>query len=243
MNLVLVQLRTELRILLRNGEQLLLILGIPVFLLVFFGSVDVLPTGDGAPIDFLVPGIIAVAVMSTSMVSLGISTGFQRSYGVFTRLGLTPLGTSRLIVAKSLSIAVVEILQISLIIGVGMAMGWRADASGLAAVVAGVVGGTLAFSGIGLFLAGRLRAEVNLATQNGLYLVLLLTSGMIIDTDSMPSIVDSTSKWLPARSLADVIRFHARGDVAEAQAWLTLLVWAVVAPLVAARAFRWSETD
>ena len=243
MNLVLVQLRTELRILLRNGEQLLLTLGIPVFLLVFFGSVDVLPTGDGAPIDFLVPGIIAVAVMSTSMVSLGISTGFQRSYGVFTRLGLTPLGSTRLIAAKSLAIAVVEILQISLIIGVGMAMGWRADASGLAAVVAGVVGGTLAFSGIGLFLAGRLRAEVNLATQNGLYLVLLLTSGMIIDTDSMPSIVDSTSKWLPARSLADVIRFHARGDVAEAQAWLTLLVWAVVAPLVAARAFRWSETD
>lgn len=243
MNLVLVQLRTELRILLRNGEQLLLILGIPVFLLVFFGSVDVLPTGDGAPIDFLVPGIIAVAVMSTSMVSLGISTGFQRSYGVFTRLGLTPLGTSRLIVAKSLAIAIVEVLQIALIFVVGMAMGWRADASGLAAVVAGVVGGTLAFSGIGLFLAGRLRAEVNLATQNGLYLVLLLTSGMIIDTDSMPSIVDSTSKWLPARSLADVIRFHARGDVAEAQAWLTLLVWAVVAPLVAARAFRWSETD
>jgi ABC-2 type transport system permease protein len=243
MNLVLVQLRTELRILLRNGEQLLLILGIPVFLLVFFGSVDVLPTGDGAPIDFLVPGIIAVAVMSTSMVSLGISTGFQRSYGVFTRLGLTPLGTSRLIVAKSLAIAIVEVLQIALIFVVGVAMGWRADASGLAAVVAGVVGGTLAFSGIGLFLAGRLRAEVNLATQNGLYLVLLLTSGMIIDTDSMPSIVDSTSKWLPARSLADVIRFHARGDVAEAQAWLTLLVWAVVAPLVAARAFRWSETD
>lgn len=243
MNLVLVQLRTELRILLRNGEQLLLILGIPVFLLVFFGSVDVLPTGDGAPIDFLVPGIIAVAVMSTSMVSLGISTGFQRSYGVFTRLGLTPLGTFRLIVAKSLAIAIVEVLQIALIFVVGVAMGWRADASGLAAVVAGVVGGTLAFSGIGLFLAGRLRAEVNLATQNGLYLVLLLTSGMIIDTDSMPSIVDSTSKWLPARSLADVIRFHARGDVAEAQAWLTLLVWAVVAPLVAARAFRWSETD
>ena len=243
MNLILVQLRTELRILLRNGEQLLLILGIPVFLLVFFGSVDVLPTGDGAPIDFLVPGIIAVAVMSTSMVSLGISTGFQRSYGVFTRLGLTPLGASRLIVAKSLAIAIVEVLQIALIFVVGVAMGWRADASGLAAVVAGVVGGTLAFSGIGLFLAGRLRAEVNLATQNGLYLVLLLTSGMIIDTDSMPSIVDSTSKWLPARSLADVIRFHARGDVAEAQAWLTLLVWAVVAPLVAARVFRWSETD
>lgn len=240
MNLVLVQLRTELRILLRNGEQLLLILGIPVFLLVFFGSVDVLPTGDGTPIDFLVPGIIAVAVMSTSMVSLGISTGFQRSYGVFTRLGLTPLGASRLIVAKSLAIAIVEVLQIALIFVVGVAMGWRADVSGLAAVVAGVVGGTLAFSGIGLFLAGRLRAEVNLAAQNGLYLVLLLTSGMIIDSASMPGVVDSVSKWLPARCLADVIRLHAQGDAAPALTWLTLAGWAVIAPLAAARAFRWS---
>lgn len=240
MNLVFVQLRTELRLLLRNGEQLLLIVGIPVFLLVFFGSVDVLPTGDGEPIDFLVPGIIAVAVMSTSMVSLGISTGFQRSYGVFTRLGLTPLGSTRLIIAKSLAIAVVEVLQIALIVGVGMAMGWRAEPAGIAAMAVGVAGGTVAFSGIGLLLAGRLRAEVNLAAQNGLYLVLLLTSGMIIDTDSMPSIVDSVSRWLPARCLADIVRLHAHADGAGTQSWLTLAVWAVVGPLVAARAFRWS---
>lgn len=243
MGLVVVQLRSELRLLLRNSEQLLLVIGIPVFLLVFFGSVDVLPTGDGEPIDFLVPGIVAVAIMSTSMVSLGISTGFQRSYGVFTRLGLTPLGSTRLIAAKSLAIAVVEILQLSLIIGVGVAMGWRADPTGLLAVAAGVVMGTVAFSGLGLLLAGRLRAEVNLAAQNGLYLVLLLTSGMIIDTDSLPDAVGSVSRWLPARSLADVIRLHARGDVAGTHTWLVLVGWAVITPLIAARAFRWSSND
>ena len=121
MSLIVVQLKTELRMLLRNGEQLLLILGIPLFLLVFFGNIDVLPTGEGDALDFLVPGILAVSIMSTSMVSLGISTGFQRSYGVFTRLGLTPLGTSRLVVAKALSIMIVELLQIVLIGKIGRA--------------------------------------------------------------------------------------------------------------------------
>ena len=134
MTLVFVQLKTELRQLLRNGEQLLLILGIPVFLLVFFGTVDVLPMGSGDPLSFLVPGVLAVSVMSTSMVSLGISTGFQRSYGVFTRLGLTPLGTGRLVAAKALSIIVVEILQISVIGIVALVMGWSTTEIGRAHV-------------------------------------------------------------------------------------------------------------
>jgi len=230
MTLLWIQLRTELRLLLRNGEQLLLILGIPVFLLVFFGSVDVLPTGDGDPLDFLVPGILAVSVMSTSMVSLGISTGFQRSYGVFTRLGLTPLGTTRLIAAKALSIVMVEILQIVLLCIVAIFMGWSATLSGVIGAGAGVLLGTIAFSGIGLALAGRLRAELNLAAQNGLYLVLLLTSGMIIDGGSLPSQITSISRWLPGDALADVLRNHLAGAAA-------------IAPVTASRLFRWAPQN
>ena len=240
MNLVLVQLKTELRQLLRNGEQLLLILGIPVFLLVFFGTVDVLPMGSGDPLSFLVPGVLAVSVMSTSMVSLGISTGFQRSYGVFTRLGLTPLGTGRLVAAKALSIIVVEILQISVIGIVALVMGWSTTAPGISSACVGVILGTLAFSGIGLALAGRLRAEVNLAAQNGLYLVLLLTSGMIIDSDSLPHNVSAISKWLPAQPLAEVVRAHLSGASAPRSAWLILSVWGALSPIVAGRLFRWS---
>lgn len=242
MNLVIVQLRTELRILLRNGEQLLLILGIPLFLLIFFGNIDVLPTGSGDPLDFLVPGILAVSIMSTSMVSLGISTGFQRSYGVFTRLGLTPLGTSRLIVAKALSIAIVELIQIVLISITAILMGWTASPTGLISAVGALLLGTMAFAGIGLSLAGRLRAEVNLAAQNGLYLILLLTSGMILDSESMPKQLNTISRWFPAQPLAELLRNSLSDISIEARSWIVLLSWAVVTPLLASRLFRWSAS-
>ncbi len=108
----------------RNGEQLLLTLVIPVLLLVFFSLVDVLPTGTDDPIDFLAPGILALAVMSTAMVSLGIGTGFERSYKVLKRLGATPLGRPRLIVAKIAAVVVVELVQFAVLIPVAFALGW-----------------------------------------------------------------------------------------------------------------------
>ena len=243
MSLIVVQLKTELRMLLRNGEQLLLILGIPLFLLVFFGNIDVLPTGEGDALDFLVPGILAVSIMSTSMVSLGISTGFQRSYGVFTRLGLTPLGTSRLVVAKALSIMIVELLQIVLIGIVASIMGWSSSPMSVVNAIGALLLGTLAFAGIGLTLAGRLRAEVNLAAQNGLYLVLLLTSGMIIDPESLPEQLESTTRWLPAEPLADLLRSSLSGLTPSGRSWLVLLGWGVIAPMLASRLFRWSPGD
>ena len=118
------QLRTELQLVSRNGEQLLLTLGIPVLLLVFFSLVDVLPTGTDDPIDFLAPGVLALAVMSTAMVSLGIGTGFERSYHVLKRLGATPLGRGRLIAAKISSVAIVEMVQFAILIPVAYALGW-----------------------------------------------------------------------------------------------------------------------
>jgi len=98
-NKLLAQTRVEVTLTARRGESLLLTLGIPVLLLVFFSLVDVLPTGTAKGIDFLAPGILALAVMSTAMVGLGIATGFERSYGVLKRLGATPLGRPRLVIA------------------------------------------------------------------------------------------------------------------------------------------------
>ena len=118
------QLRTELQLTLRNGEQLLLTLGIPVLLLAFFSLVDVLPTETDDPVDFLAPGILALAVMSTAMVSLGIGTGFERSYHVLKRLGTTPLGRPRLIAAKITSVVAVELIQFAVLIPVAYALGW-----------------------------------------------------------------------------------------------------------------------
>ena len=237
---IMIHLRAELLLLGRNGEQLLLTMVIPLVLLAFFGSVDVLPTGDMESIDFLVPGILAVAIMSTSMVSLGIATGFERSYQVLKRLGATPLTRGQLVGAKALSVFVVEIIQCVLLIPLGIILGWNPHTSTIALAVVGVLLGSLAFAGIGLLLAGTLRAEINLAAQNGLYLVLLLLGGTIIAKDSLPDVLASISQALPSSALAEFLRSALSGDGRLFIPGSILAVWAIFAPALAARRFRWS---
>ncbi|MBI4934181.1 MAG: ABC transporter permease [Actinobacteria bacterium] len=240
MSRFLTQLRTELQLTLRNGEQLLLTLGIPVMLLVFFSLVDVLPTGTDDPVDFLAPGILALAVMSTSMVALGIATGFERSYHVLKRLGVTPLGRPRLVAAKIGAVAVVELVQFAVLVPVAFALGWSPSPANWALAVCAVVLGTTAFAGIGLTLAGRLRGEINLAAQNGLYLVLLLLGGMVIPFAKLPSGIRAVAHGLPSGALADVLRETLGGAGSQpTTSWIVLAVWAVVMPVVAAAVFRW----
>ncbi|MDP1807589.1 MAG: ABC transporter permease [Acidimicrobiales bacterium] len=234
---LLAQLRLELTLLARNGESLLLTLGIPVLLLVFFANVDVLPI-DGEPIDFLAPGVLALAVLSTSMVNLAISTGFEREYGVLKRLGSTPLGRPRLLAAKTLAILVVEVVQVSLLWVLALALGW--DPSPQAEFVAAVVLGTVACAGLGLCLAGSLKALVTLAAANGLYLVLLLLSGMVIPLNELPGPLAAAAKALPSTALAEAVRGSlAAGVSVPGRAWLVLAAWAVAAPFAATRIFRW----
>lgn len=240
MSVALVQLRAELRRLASNGEQLLLTLGIPVLLLVFFSLVDVLPTGTKEPIDFLAPGILALATMSTAMVSLGIGTGFERGYHVLKRLGTTPLGRPRLIVAKIGSVIAVEIVQFAVLIPVAFALGWNPDSPNWLLGVIAVIVGTMAFAGIGLTLAGRLPAEINLAVLNGLYLVLLLLGGMVIPFAKLPGAIRAVAHALPSGALADVLR-DALTDAGThpTRSWVVLCIWAVGSPVLAARLFRW----
>lgn len=240
MTRVFLQLRSELRVILRNGEQMLLTLIIPVVLLAFFGNIDILPTGDDDALNFLVPGVLSVAIMSTAMVSTGIATGFERSYLVLKRLGATPLTRFELVMAKVLSVFVVEVVQAVVLLPIGVGLGWRPNGSTWPLALVAVLAGTMAFGGIGLFLAGRLRAEINLAAENGLYLVLLLLGGMIIARDSLPEALGTASRVLPSSALADALRASLNGSGALLGPMLILAAWAVIAPVVAAWRFRWS---
>ncbi|MBS1838833.1 MAG: ABC transporter permease, partial [Actinobacteria bacterium] len=157
MSAFLSQLRTELTLSARQGEQILVSIGIPLLVLVFFSNVDILPSGPGdTPVDYLVPAVLALAVMSTALVSLGIGTGFERHYGVLKRLGASPLGRRRWVAAKMSMVLIIEVVQWTVLMGVGLLLGWSPPASGwVAAIVAGLLG-TAAFGGLGLFLAGTL---------------------------------------------------------------------------------------
>ncbi|MEI7971857.1 MAG: ABC transporter permease [Actinomycetota bacterium] len=241
MRLLRTQIACELKVLARNGEQLLLILGIPLLLLSFFSNVDILPTAGQTSVNFLLPGIIALAIMSTAMVSLGIATGFERSYQVLKRLGATPLGVGRLVLAKAISVFVVEVAQLLLLVGLAKIFGANLNAVNIGKLVIALVLGTLAFSGIGLSLAGRLRGEVNLAAQNALYLLLLLIGGIVFPLQNLPTPLHWVARVAPSGALADVMRdaFSAT-SIHGVSSLVVLLCWAVSAQLAAVKLFRWN---
>jgi ABC-2 type transport system permease protein len=235
---LLAQTRIELLLTLRRGESVLLTFAIPVVVLAFFSNVDVLPTGDH-PVDFLYPGTVALAVLSTALVSLAIATGFERQTGVLKRLGATPLRRAELLGAKTLAIVAIEVLQVVVLTGEAFALGWRPHDTQVLALLGAVVLATVAFASLGLLLAGVLPALTTLAAANGLYLLLLLTGGMIVPLEQLPGAVRIVARALPAGALSDACHGALGAGSVPGHAWAVLVAWAIVAPLVASRTFRW----
>jgi ABC-2 type transport system permease protein len=232
----------ELRTLARNGEQLVLTLIIPVLLLVAFGHEALVGIGPGSRIDFVVPGVLALAVLSTAFTSLAIGTGFERRYGVLKRLGASPLSRPGLIAAKTATVLIVELGQAALVLVVGTLLGWSPVASAAAVVWVPLLllAGTAAFSGIALLLAGTLRAEATLAAANLLFLLMLGLGGVVFPLTKFPAAAQPVLKLLPAGALSDGLRSvlaHSAGFPAADLA--VLCVWAALGIALTARTFRW----
>lgn len=230
----------EFRLLLRNGEQLLLAAVIPLIVLVA-GTFAPLQLGPGRRVDLLVPGVLALAVISTAFTSLAISTAFERRYGVLKRLGASPLPRTGLLAGKALAVLAVEALQFVLIAGTGLLLGWRpqADADGVAAALALWTVGTAAFAALGLLMAGLLRAEATLAGSNLVYLVLLIAGATILPAAEYPGILAELVTWTPSGALAEGVR-AAFTQGAFAWAEISVLAgWALLAGVLTARTFRW----
>lgn len=235
------QTRAEVTMTIRRGETLLLTVGIPVLLLLFFSLTHVTSTPKTHRVDFIAPGILALCVLSTSLVALSISTGFERSSGVLRRLWVTPLGQRRLIGSKISAVLVTEAIQVAVVALVALLLTWRphGGAPGVFEVILALILGSAGCAGIGLALAGWLRAEVNLAASNGLYLVLLLLSGIVVPLSSLPSVVRHGVIALPSGAMAQALHLIlGRGVTPTTGDWVSLALWAVAAPLLASRTFR-----
>lgn len=234
------QLTAELRLAARNGEQLLVSMVIPLLVLVFFSLVEVVAVPDGydARVDFIAPGVLALAVMSTAMVGLGIGTGFERQYGVLKRLGATPLGRGRWLAAKVTTVLVTIAVQMAVLIPTAVMLGWRPDGP-LVALVPALLAGTAAFAGLGLLLAGTLRGTVTLGVANGLYVILLLAGGMVFPLEQLPDAVETVARLLPAAALTGAVTSSVESGAGDPGAWVVLGVWAVAMPVLATWRFRW----
>jgi ABC-2 type transport system permease protein len=231
----------ELRLTSRRGENVLVTLVIPVAVLLFFATVGIVPGIAGRPVDFLLPGALALGIIASGLVNLGIATAYERSYGVLKRLGGSPLPRSGLVAAKIASILVLEVVQVVLLIAVAAGvLGWQ-PASGASAGLAilAVLLGTFTFAGLGLLMAGTLRAEATLALANGLFLGFLMLGGIVLPIDHLPGWLAAIARVLPASALADVFRVALTGTGDVVGPIVVLLAWGLAAVGLSVRFFRW----
>ncbi|HQZ86748.1 MAG TPA: ABC transporter permease [Actinomycetota bacterium] len=234
------QARFDLAGVLRNGEQLLLTLIIPLVLLVAASSFSFVSSADGEPIDTVTPGILALAVMSTAFTSLAISVGFDRRSGALRLLATTPLTRRDLLLARTLSVVAVEAMQVVLIALVAFGLGWSPLGS-IPSAIALLLLGTAAFACCGVALAGVLRAEATLAVANGIYLLLLIGGGTVVPLDKLPAPLATVASLLPSGALGEGLRsVLTDGAAVGLQPVLVLIGWTVFGAVVTVRTFRWN---
>lgn len=233
----------ELRLVARRGESLLVQFVIPAGVLLVFSAFDTSGgTATGRPVDRLLPGSIALAIIAASLVALSIATGYDRVYGVLKRLGGSPAGSGVVVAAKTAAVVVVELVQLVLLVGIAVALlGWAPGPGSSAPLVVGaLVLGTVAFAGLGLLMAGTLRAEATLALSNLLFLLFLALGGIVVPLDRLPAAVASVAHALPAAALTDALAIGLgtkAGDATEPMALLA--IWGALLAFLAARTFRW----
>lgn len=235
---VLAQARFDARVMLSNGEQLLLLVVLPALLLVALRLTHTPDLGAGRRIDVATPGVLALALMSTAFTGQAISTGFDRRYGVLRLLATTPLGRGGLLAGRVLAVLGVLLGQTVLLGGLGLAVGWRPEYSGLVIGALGVVAGTACFVALGLLLAGTLRSEAVLAAANLVWVLLLAGGGVVLPPDRLGPLA-GLARALPSGALGDFLRAACRFGRADWGALAVLVAWGVVAAAAAARWFRW----
>jgi ABC-2 type transport system permease protein len=243
---VLAQARFDAAVLLRNGEQFLLMLVLPALLLVALARTHVPDLGAGRRIDVVAPGVLALAVMSTAFTGQAIGTGFDRRYGVLRLLGTTPLGRGGLIAGRALAVVAVEAVQVLVLGALAAGLGWQPRWSGLLPALVAVLAGTAAFVSLGLLLAGTLRSEAVLAAANLAWVLLLAGGGVVIPPARLGAFA-GVARALPSGALGDALRGALQaglpgqpaGAAVRWGALAVLVAWAVAGSLAAARWFSW----
>lgn len=234
---VLAQAGFETRAVLRNGEQLLLTLVLPVLLLVVLTRTELVRLDTADRVGLVAPGALALAVLSTAFTSQAIATGFDRRSGVLRLLATTPLGPGGLLVGKALAILAVEVIQVVVLGSVAGWLGWRP--TGIPAALLLLALGTAAFTSLALLVAGTLRAEAVLAAANLVWVLLLIGGGVLLPVDLLPDGLAAVVRLLPSGALGEGLRTALAG---EGLAWGPVLVlgaWTVVLGAAARRFFRW----
>ncbi|WP_330180020.1 ABC transporter permease [Nocardia sp. NBC_01503] len=230
------QTRMELILLLRNGEQLLLTMFIPITLLIGLTLLPLSGLGDHR-VDRVVPAVMMVAIMSTAFTGQAIAVGFDRRYGALKRLGATPLPRWGIVAGKCSAVLIVVVLQSILLGGIGIALGWRPSLTGLLLGAIVIALGTVTFGALGLLLGGTLKAEIVLALANILWFVMLGTASLVFMSDDLPGAVSLIARIIPSGALSECLEQALRNSI-DWYGLAVLAAWSTVSGWLATRFFR-----
>jgi len=240
---VIAQAGFELRLLLRNGEQLLLTIAIPVALLLGVTYVAAVPLAASAGASRLpeaLGSVLCVAVIASAFTALAISVGFDRRSGALLMLATTPLSRMSILGARALATLGVVAIQTALLVGIALAIGWRPTASAFT-LVPSIIAGTAVFAALGFALGGAVRAEATLAVANAIFLALVAIGGTTFPAASLPAPLSTVVSALPSAALGDLLRWATGFSAApfvRVDA-IVLLAWGIAGVLVARRTFSW----
>ena len=231
----------EIKTILRNGEQLMVTLLLPLIALILLTqtSAVAIDTGDVSKIAFMAPGIMAMAIMSAAFTSQAIATAFDRRNGVLRFLATTPLGRNGLLASKILGVLGVEVIQLIIIGAVATGLGWRPSVAGLFLALPVALLGTAAFTALALFMAGTMRAEGVLALANILLVLLIAGGGILVPASQLPGILEPIALALPSGALGEAMRGALTLGTIPVIPMLVLGAWTLVLGWAAQRYFKW----
>ena len=232
--------RYETITMLRNGEQLILAVVLPLMALAGLVVTPLLDGLGGSRVDVATPGILALCAMSTAFTGQGIATGFDRRYGVLRFLSTTPLGRGGLIAGKILAVLVVLFLQVLVVGAVAGLLGWQPRLEAWLPGVGLLVLGAAAFTALGLLVAGTVRPEATLAITNLLWILLGALGGIVVPAERLPSLLQGIVQFLPSGALGQALRDAFLLGAVPFPAVAVLLLWTILAGAAAIRWFKWN---
>lgn len=237
---ILAQGRYEATTMLTNGEQLVLMIVMPLLGLI---ALTVTPLLDGlghSRVEVATPGILALCALSTAFTGQGIATGFDRRYGVMRFLSTTPLGKAGLIAGKVIAVVVALALQVVVISVVALLMGWRPPIAGVALALPLLLLGAATFTALGLLIAGTVRPEATLAITNLGWILLAAVGGIVLPASQFSATMEMYAQWLPSAALGDLMRGALISSQLEIFPLVVLLLWGIAATAAAIKWFKWN---
>lgn len=232
------QTRMELSLFLRNGEQLLVALIIPLAALIALVAIDFGAVPEPR-VDHAITAVLTMSVMGTSFTGQAIAVAFDRRYDALKRLGGTPLPPAVIIAGKILATLILVAGQTIILGTLAVAMGWRPDPTGILVGAVMVALGSAAFSSMGLLLGGTLRAEIVLGLANLIWFVLIGAAGLAIGVVDLPSQVADILVVVPSYALTDALLTANHGGF-PALAAVVLVAWTAVCGGFAVRHFSFT---